>query len=142
MALIGLVAASTRAPAQDALSRQVTLFGIVATPGSTRIDEKLESIGPQLRKLLPGHGFELLEVQSKRLVPGQSVSCTKLNGFGAETRLLDALDPNGKVQLQFALGQGGQLQMTTVVSTPPNQLFFIDKLQANGSRLIIGIGAR
>jgi hypothetical protein len=34
------------------------------------------------------------------------------------------------------------VQLESQVSTPPNQLFFSDKLLANGSRLLIGVGAR
>jgi ABC-type phosphate transport system substrate-binding protein len=130
------------AVAQDLPSRQVTLFGVLATPGSTTIDPQLKSIAPQLRKLLPGHGFKLLEVQSKRLGVGQSVACDKLNQYSAEAGLLDPLDDNGKVQIRFALGYQGQMQAATIVTTPPNQLFFFDKVLEDGSRLLIGIGAR
>lgn len=128
--------------AQQVPSRQVTVFGILATPGSNQIDPQLKSIAPQLQQLLPNHGFKLLEVQSKRLTPGQSVTCTKLNGYQAEAQLVTLQDPNGKVQLRFALGYNGSMQAATIVSTPPNQLSFFDKPLSDGSRLILGIGAR
>jgi hypothetical protein len=151
-ALAGLLRfAAPSSLAQDITSRQVTLFGILATPGKTTVDKDLKSIEPQLRQLLPGHGFKLLEVQSKRLVPGQTVVCTKLGGFVAELGLIAPIDPNGKVQLRYALGakvpgnsesQDLEMQAATIVSTPPNQLSFFDKELAGGSRLIIGMGAR
>ena len=134
-----------RAPAQmvDGPARQVTLFGIVADPNNHVIDPKLEKIAPQLRSLLPGHGFKLLEVQSKRLAPGQKMSCDfKVNGFSATTTMVEPLDPNGKVQLRVGLYQNEGLQFETFVNTPPNQLFFCDKLFSDGSRLLIGVAAR
>ena len=134
-----------RSPAQmvNRPARQVTLFGIVADPNNQRIDRKLEKIAPQLRSLLPGHGFKLLEVQSKRLAPGQKMSCDfKANGFSATTTMVEPLDPNGKVQLRVGLYQNEGLQFETFVNTPPNQLFFCDKLFSDGSRLLIGVAAR
>ena len=59
----------------DAPARQVTLFGVIATPHDLQIDPKLARVAPQLRKLLPNHGFRLLGVQSKRLTASQSLSC-------------------------------------------------------------------
>jgi hypothetical protein len=140
--LVSRVAPSAFAIAQDLSSRQVTLFGVLATPGSTAVDPQLKSTLPQLRKLLPGHGFKLLEVQSKRLTIGQSITCDKLNQFTAEAGLINSLDDNGKVEIRFALGYQGQMQMATIVSTPPNQLFFFDKALDDGTHLLIGIGAR
>ena len=52
-------------------ARQVTLFAVIAVPGSNAIDPKLAGIELQLRKLLPGHGFKLLDVRSKRLHAGK-----------------------------------------------------------------------
>jgi len=150
--LLWAVESALLAVAQDLPSRQVTLFGILATPSSTAVDPQLKTIAPQLRQLLPGHGFKLLEVQSKRLTIGESVSCSKLSGFVAETSLLNPLDTNGKVELHFALGekvaqgspgtQNVQMQAATIVVTPPNQLSFFEKQFPDGSRLLIGMAAR
>jgi len=141
--LTGLASTGTRlASAQELPSRQVTLFGIVATPGSAMVDPKLKTIAPELRKYWPNYGFKLLEVQSRRLTVGQSLTCQKLGAFAAQTSLLVPVDANGKVQLRFELEEGGVLQMATIVTTPPNQPFFFDKPLPNGSRLLIGIGAR
>ena len=143
--VLAMLLLSGRSPAQgvDDAARQVTLFGIVAIPNSQVIDPKLEKIVPQLRALLPGHGFKLLEVQSKRLAPGQKLECDfKVNGFSGSTTMVEPLDSNGKVQLKVGLYQDGGLQFETFVNTPPNQLFFCDKLFSDGSRLLIGVAAR
>jgi hypothetical protein len=143
LGLLGPSAPEARAQAADlSHSRQVTLFGIVATPHSRTMDRRLKAIEPQLRKLLPGYGFKLLDVQSKRLAPGESVVSDFKNGFVVETELTGVLDANGKVQLSTGLWFQGELQNMTMVATPPNQLFFLDKGLDNGSRLLIGIGAR
>ena len=139
-ALVFLVATVAAQPATPA--RQVTLFGIMATPGSTEIDRKLATVSGQLRRLLPNHGFRLLDVRSKRLEPGQSVACKLGDGFVAETKLVDPLDGNGKIQLRCELRRHDQEQFATLVTTPPNQLFFCEKRLDNGSRMLIGIGAR
>ena len=55
-------------------ARQVTVFGIIATPGSKTADSNLASIKTQLDKLLPKHGFRLLDAQSKRIVAGEIVT--------------------------------------------------------------------
>jgi len=145
LALAGVVAAPL-APASRARAgepaRQVTVFGIVATPQSPTIDPKLAKIEPQLRKLLPNHGFRLLDVQSKRLVAGQSVACNLGGGFVAATALVQPLDANGKVQLRCELSWNEESQLETLVTTPPNQLFFCDKPLLDGSHLLIGVGAR
>jgi hypothetical protein len=127
--------------AQDA-TLQVTLFAIVAKPGSNAIDPKLAKIAPQLRKLLPGHGFKLLDVQSKSLGTGESVRCELGGGLIASTALVRPLNENGKVELRCLLSQNGIAQFDTLVATPPNQLFFCDRMRDDGTRLLIGVGAR
>ena len=127
----------------SATSRQVTLFGIHATPGGNAIDPKLKKIEPQLKKLFPGHSFSLVKVESKRLTVGQAVTCTMKNtGFVAGAELSSVLDSDGNVQMKFALELDGQTEFSTLVRTPPNQLFFCDKTLPDGSRLLIGLGAR
>ncbi len=141
IAVLGLLTATVGAqPWTDA--RQVTLFGIVATPGSRAIDPKLASVSGQLRRLLPDHGFRLLDVRTKRLRPGQSVACELGDGFVAETSLVKVLDANAKIQLRCELRWNDQQQFATLVTTPPNQLFFCEKRLNDGSRMLIGVGAR
>jgi hypothetical protein len=146
--LAGLVALlSTLAPppvvrAQPYDARQVTVFGIIAVPNSQAIDPKLERIESQLRKLLPNHGFKLIEVKSKRLMAGQAVRCDLGGGWTVSTVLIEPLDDDGKVRLRCDLLLNEIPQFETLVSTPPNQLFFCDRMRADGSHLLIGIGAR
>ena len=122
--------------------RQVTVFGVLASPGQGRDDPKLKEILPQLRTALPGHSFKLLKVNSKRVVAGESVACELGDGYVAATQLVNPLDANGKVQLRFDFSLGGYPQYQTLVSTPPNQVFYINRPLGNGERLIMGIGAR
>lgn len=132
-------------PAQaqfDVLARQVTVFGVLATPKGTTIDPKLKSVEDQLKKLLPNHGFKLLKIESKRIATGQMLDCDFGSGFIATSQLIQAVDPNGKVQLRLSLTHMGVVQYEGLVSTPPNQIFFCDKQLPNGERLVIGIGAR
>jgi hypothetical protein len=135
-------ARARRASAAADDARQVTLFGIVAMPNSTAIDPKLVQIADQLRKVKPNHGFKLLEVRSKRLAATESVACDLGNGYVAATELVKPLDLNGKVQLRCTLSRFGDVLFNTLVTTPPNQLFFCDKPLDDGTRLLIGIGAR
>jgi hypothetical protein len=128
-------------PAADP-ARQVTLFAVIAVPGSSAIDPKLAGIEPQLRRLLPGHGFELLDVRSKRLQRGESIRCDLGSGWSAVTDLEEPLDQNGKIGLRCRLLQNDIPQFDTRVATPPNQLFFCDRMIDNGKRLLIGVGAR
>jgi len=135
------IAAQARAePDEDA--RQVTLFAIIATPGSNAVDPKLAAIAPQLRKLLPGHGFKLLEVRSKALRAGQTIRCELGNGLTASTVLVRPLDENGKIELRCALRLNEVSQFDIPVATPPNQLFFCDRMLDDGTLLLIGVGAR
>jgi hypothetical protein len=143
---LGLILAWLTLPTfarQSAPARQVTLFGIHAVPGGNVVDPKLKKIEPQLRKLFPGHGFTLVKAESKRLTVGQTVTCTMAKtGFVAGAQLANVLDGDGNVQLKFALELDGQTEFATLVRTPPNQLFFCDKMLPDGSRLLIGLGGR
>lgn len=123
-------------------ARQVTVFAIIATPHSMKVDPKLSSIAPQLKKLLPNHGFKLLDVKTKRLQRGQAVSCDLGGGRSAAAMLIEPLDDDGKVELRCELLMNDVSQLATQVATPPNQLFFCDKALGGGERLLIGVGAR
>jgi hypothetical protein len=134
-------AAAWHAQANDEEARQVTLFGVIATPGGP-IDPRLARVESQLRKLLPGYGFRLLDVQSKRLTAGQTLTCRLGGDFTAAAKLMHPFDENGKVQVRCAVLQANVVQLQTDVSTPPNQLFFCEKPLGDGTRLLVGIGAR
>jgi hypothetical protein len=64
--------------------RQVTVFAILATPDGKAVDSKLATIQPQLSRLLPHHGFKLLDAQSAPIVAGESVGCKLGHGYTAE----------------------------------------------------------
>lgn len=137
------VPAQAPAPAPAEPARQVTLFGVVATPFDPAIDPKLAKVATQLRKILPNHGFKLLGVQSKRLTAGQTVTCELgETGFTAAATLNQPADENGKVHLRCAVLQNQAVQLESLVTTPANQLFFCEKALPNGTRLLVGIGAR
>jgi hypothetical protein len=147
--------------------RQVTVFAILATPegkavdtklagligslgaaslanpeGRT-VDSKLTTILPQLNRLLPHHGFKLLDVQSARIVAGETVNCKLGHGYTAETTLLRPIDENGKVQLRCELSLDHELQFSATVRTPLDQIFFCERpFLTDGSRLLIGMGVR
>ncbi len=132
--------APAQAPAE--VSRQVTVFGILATPNDAALDPKLDPIADQLRTLFPNHGFRLLQTETKRLRTNGDLLCDFGNGYQAQTRLLNPLDVNGKVQLRFELDKNEQLEFATLVNTPLNQLFFCDRRLPDGTRLVMGIGVR
>ena len=120
----------------------MTVFAILATNDPAAIDPRLASVDSQLRKVLPGHGFKLLDVESKRIEATQSVTCDLGNGYKAETVLVRPLDENGKVQLRCNLSQQGIKEFSTLVKTPINQLFFYERSLKDGTRVLIGVGAR
>src|SRR4051812_20999674 len=70
-------AALVRAPSQ----RQVTAMAILAVPNSSELDPRLAAVQAQLRKVLPGFGFKLRDVQSKRIGTGQSITCDLGDGY-------------------------------------------------------------
>jgi hypothetical protein len=123
-------------------ARQVTVFGVIATPGSKTADSNLANIHNQLDKLLPRHGFRLLDAQSKVLEAGESVTCKLNGGLSVVTSLVKAVDENGKVQLRCELFRGEVRQFSTLVKTPLQQLFFCQRVLEDGSQLLIGVGAR
>jgi hypothetical protein len=142
LVLLQRTPAPARGQGLDPSARQVTLFGVIASPFDPAVDPKLAKIAPQLRKVLPNHGFKLLAVQSKRLTAGQTVTCPLDDGFTAAATLNVPADENGKVQLRCAVLLNQAVQLESLVTTPPNQLFFCEKALPNGTRLLVGIGAR
>jgi hypothetical protein len=122
---------------------QVTVFGLIATPeGKTPDSSKLATIKAQLDKLLPKHGFRLVDAQTKRIEAGESVTCELEDGYSVVTSLVEMSDENGKVQLRCELFRDDVRQFSTLVKTPLNQLFFCQRPLENGSQLLIGVGAR
>src|SRR5262249_59943947 len=119
-------------------ARQVTVFAIIAAPGSKAVDSKLASVKAQLNRLLPHHGFKLLDAQSKRILAGESVTCDLGQGYTAETLLVRPVDEEGKVQLRCELYRDRALQYSAKVTAPLNQLFFCQRpFRDDGSTLLI-----
>ena len=136
---IGLPSTSGQEPA----GRQVVMFGVLATPGSTAMDSKIPPVvAARLRRTLPGHGFRLVKVKSERVVAGGSLTVDLGGGFATKAQLITPLDANGKVQMRFGLSLDGAMQFQSVVTTPADQFNFFDKMLPDDSHLLIGVGAR
>ncbi len=141
-ACCGLVAPPP-ADEKEATGRQVVMFGVLATPGSTEMDEKIsEVVQARLRKTLPGHGFRLVGVKSSRLVAGESLALPLGGGFATKAQLITPLDAHGKVQMRFDLSLDGFSQFQSIVTTPADQFNFFDKMLTDDTHLLIGVGAR
>jgi hypothetical protein len=133
----------TETDASHEEARQVTVFAIVATPGSKAVDSKLTDIHGQLNRLLPNHGFKLRDAQSGRVVAGESVDCDLGHGCTIVTSLIEPIDENGKVKLRCELFLDKALQFSATVKAPLNQLFFCERpFLDDGSKLLIGVGVR
>jgi hypothetical protein len=126
----------------DEGARQVTIFGVIATPGGKGVDAKLLRIKSQLHQLMPDHGFKLLDAQTRRMVAGDSIPCSLGGSYRVETHLIQPLDDNGMVRLRCELFHDQDRLFSTLVKTPSNQLFFCQRALDDGSQLLIGIGAR
>jgi hypothetical protein len=146
LGLVGLRAsrAEGQASSHPEIVRQVTVFAIVATPKGQTDDRNLSSIQASLSKLLPQHGFKLLDSQSAKIVAGESVECTPGHGYTAAITMVRPLDEEeGKVELRVELSLDGELQFTATVRTPLDQLFLCERpFLTDGSKLLIGVGAR
>ncbi len=126
---------------RESASHQVTLFGIQAVPGDSDSDPELSKVLPQLRKILPDHGFKLLGTTNARRSFGEQVVCDLGQGLRLRAELVEP-ERSGKIRLDVALDDDGQEQFMIAVSTPLNQLFFLDKKLKDGNLLLIGVGAR
>jgi hypothetical protein len=126
----------------DDEARQVTVFGVIATPGSKTTDSNLAGIQSQLNKLLPKHGFRLLDAQSNRVETGDSVTCKLSGGYSVVTSVVKTVDENGKIELRCELFHDKDRRFSTLVKTPLHQLFFCQRALEDGSQLLIGVGAR
>ncbi len=130
----------------DSASRQLTVVAIRATPegkseGKT-IDPKLDAIKTQLNRLMPRHGFKLLDVQSKQLTTGGSVRCDLRGGYSAQVSLVGVVDEDGKLPVRYEVFHDDERQVMRLVKSPLNQLFFCERELADGSKLLLAIGIR
>jgi hypothetical protein len=131
-----------RQGSSDEPARQVTVFGVIATPGGKAVDAKLLRIKSQLHQLMPDHSFKLLDAQTRRMVAGDSIPCDLGSSYRVDTCLIEPLDANGMVQLRCELFRDQDRLFSTLVKTPSNQLFFCQRALDDGSQLLIGVGAR
>jgi hypothetical protein len=124
--------------------RQVTVFGVLVVPDRPEeIDPKLAKLKTQLQRLKPNNGFKFRGSESRRLSPGESLTADLGGGVTAVTELIDAMNRTGKAQFKFTLRVDGKPEFTTTVTTPPNQVFYIEKiLPKTRERLLIGVGGR
>ena len=123
-------------------ARQVTVFAIRATSDAGRIDSRLTSVRVQLRKMLPDHGFHLIEARSQRLGPGETLVCDLGDGREAQTTLVPHADDQDRVQFRCQLIDGDAPVFSTLVDAPENQLFFYERTLRDGTLVLIGVGAR
>jgi hypothetical protein len=126
----------------EIIARQVTVFGLIATPADRTTDPRLVSFTDELSELIPHHGFKLLDAQSTRIIDGESVTSTLGNGYTVTASLVKALNENGKVEIRCELFKDHVSQFSTLVKSPLHQLFFCQEALADGTQLLIGIGAR
>lgn len=136
--------AGVGADPQGEVVRHVTVFAILATPEQAKsVDSRLSTIRKYLGELLPRHGFKLLDVQSARIVAGESIGSRLTHGYSVETALVRPIDEDGKVQLRCDLDLDGRPQFSATVRAPLNQLFFCERpYLTDGSKLLIGVAAR
>jgi hypothetical protein len=145
LGLAGLRAsrAEGQAPSYPEIVRQVTIFAIVATPKGQAVDHNLLPIKASLSKLLPQHGFKVLDSQSAKIVAGESVECSPGHGYTATVTMVSPIDEEGKVDLRCELSLDDELQFSAMVRAPLDQLFFCERpFLTDGSKLLIGVGAR
>jgi hypothetical protein len=126
----------------DIIARQVTVFGVIATPADRTTDSRLVRFNDELSELIPYHGFKLLDAQSTRIIDGESVTCTLRSGYTVTATLVKALNESGKVEIRCELFHDRASQFSTLVKSPLSQLFFCQEALPDGTQLLIGIGAR
>ena len=124
----------------DVIARQVTVFGVVATPADRTTDPRLVKYSNELAGLIPHHGFKLLDAQSTRIIDGESVTCKFSNSYSVKASLVKSLNENGKVEIRCELFHDHARQFATLVKAPLSQLFFCQEALPDGTQLLIGIG--
>lgn len=123
-------------------SRQVTVMAIRAIKGSGPIDPKLATVAKQLAQIMPDHRFELIEGKTKRLDPKQAMVVKSAENSVLTIELKSPNNDEGKVEMLIRLTMDGGEPFESVVKTPANQLFFLDRKINDSSRLLIAVGAR
>jgi hypothetical protein len=123
---------------------EVTILAVLVTPDKATVDPKLAGMAPLLRKSLPSlseRGFKFLSKESRELGLHQSVSCDLGGGYSATTEFVRGLE-DAKIQLKFTLSREKKPRFESVVTTPLNQPFFLDKTLDDGRRVLFSVGTR
>ena len=123
-------------------SRQVTVMAIRAIRGNGPIDPKLATVAKQLAQIMPDHRFELIDGKTKRLDSKQAIVVKSVENSALTVELKSPSNEEGKVEMLIRLIMDGGEPFESVVKTPANQLFFLDRKINESSRLLIAVGAR
>jgi hypothetical protein len=118
----------------------VTVFAIRAVPGTSAIDPRLAPVRGQLRTIAPDDSLTLIATRSEPLKPGETLSCDLGDGRSAATTF--EKEEAGRIVLLCTFKDGDSLPFSTRVDAPENQLFFYERPLGDGSRALIGVGAR
>lgn len=123
-------------------SRQVTVMAIRAIKGTGPTDPKLATVAKQLAQIMPDHRFELIDGKTKRLDPKQAMVVKSAENTALTVELKSPSNEEGKVEMLIRLTMDGGEPFESVVKTPANQLFFLDRKINDSNRLLIAVGAR
>ena len=126
----------------DDIARQVTVFGVLATPGAKTVDSRLSNIHPSVGQVASRERIQAPRRPQRAHRRWRIDHCNLGNGYTLTTSLVKPLDENGKVELRCELFHDKISEFSTLVKTPVNQLFFCQRALKNGSQFLIGVGAR
>ena len=129
-------------PSSSEHSRQVTVMAIRAIKGTGPIDPKLATVAKQLAQIMPDHRFELIDGTTKRLDPKQAMVVKSVENSVLTVELKSPSNDEGKVEMLIRLTMDGGEPFESVIKTPANQLFFLDRKINDSNRLLIAVGAR
>ena len=129
-------------PSSSEHSRQVTVMAIRAIKGTGPIDPKLATVAKQLAQIMPDHRFELIDGKTKRLDPKQAMVVKSVENSVLTVELKSPSNDEGKVEMLIRLTMDGGEPFESVIKTPANQLFFLDRKINDSTRLLIAVGAR
>ena len=132
-------------PSSSERSRQVTVMAIRAIraiKGTGPIDPKLATVAKQLAQIMPDHRFELIDGKTKRLDPKQAMVVKSVENSVLTVELKSPSNDEGKVEMLIRLTMDGGEPFESVIKTPANQLFFLDRKINDSNRLLIAVGAR
>ena len=129
-------------PSSSEHSRQVTVMAIRAIKGTGPLDPKLATVAKQLAQIMPDHRFELIDGKTKRLDPKQAMVVKSVENSVLTVELKSPSNDEGKVEMLIRLTMDGGEPFESVIKTPANQLFFLDRKINDSNRLLIAVGAR